>query len=288
MQTVNLKVGQSLDCPSSGLTKRNYTLAAGESIVDTIPQSMIVSVYPDELYFSIENLEAPVKMKVEMVERPTVPVISDTENFKELHVTDTIEPLAAKTYYRIKVADMDSMAKYEPEFTYRNVGTTPAKVTIKMAFEVPAYGTSNTTYELAPGEEQIVVYKKNMLDGMQGTEYIYLLTEVTGDVNFYGRFKHVREGKACKTNIDFNWETGHTQEARTTQWYAINVAGILLPVYRRTGADSYDCCRWSRVYSYPRLFDVFDVDRYRLARSGDQRGSEVLGYHQAGANQRAG
>ena len=223
-KTVNLKTGQSLDCPSSGLTKRNYTLAAGESIVDTIPQSMILSVYPDELYFSIENLEAPVKMKVEMVERPIVPVISDTETFKELHVTDTIEPLAAKTYYRIKVADMDSMAKYEPEFTYRNVGTTPAKVTIKMAFEVPAYGTSNTTYELAPGEEQIVVYKKNMLDGMQGTEYIYLLTEVTGDVNFYGRFKHVREGKACKTNIDFNWETGHTQEARTTQWYAINVA----------------------------------------------------------------
>ena len=223
-KTVNLKTGQSLDCPSSGLTKRNYTLAAGESIVDTIPQSMILSVYPDELYFSIENLEAPVKMKVEMVERPIVPVISDTETFKELHVTDTIEPLAAKTYYRIKVADMDSMAKYEPEFTYRNVGTTPAKVTIKMAFEVPAYGTSNTTYELAPGEEQIVVYKKNMLDGMQGAEYIYLLTEVTGDVNFYGRFKHVREGKACKTNIDFNWETGHTQEARTTQWYAINVA----------------------------------------------------------------
>ena len=223
-KTVNLKTGQSLDCPSSGLTKRNYTLAAGESIVDTIPQSMILSVYPDELYFSIENLEAPVKMKVEMVERPIVPVISDTETFKELHVTDTIEPLAAKTYYRIKVADMDSMAKYEPEFTYRNVGTTPAKVTIKMAFEVPAYGTSNTTYELAPGEEQIVVYKKNMLDGIQGAEYIYLLTEVTGDVNFYGRFKHVREGKACKTNIDFNWETGHTQEARTTQWYAINVA----------------------------------------------------------------
>ena len=224
--TVNLKAGQSLDCPSSGMTKRNFTLLAGQSIVDTIPQSMILSVFPDELYFSIENLEQPVKIKVEMVDRPSVPVISDKETFVDLHVTDTITPLpVGKTYYRIKVAEMDSLAKFEPEFTYRNVGTNDAKVTVKMAFEVPAFGSTNSSYDLSAGEEQIVVYKKNMLENLEGIEYIYLLTEVSGsDVNFYGRFKHVREGKACKTNIDFNWETGHVQEARTTQWYAVAIA----------------------------------------------------------------
>ena len=64
-----------------------------------------------------------------------------------------------------------------------------------------------------------------MLDGLdESVHYIYLLTETDQDVHFYGRFKHVREGKACKTNIDFNWAEGHTQEARTTQWYAIDVA----------------------------------------------------------------
>ncbi len=224
--TVNLKAGQSLDCPSSGLNKRNFTLLAGQSIVDTIPQSMILSVFPDELYFSIENVEQPVKIKVEMVDRPSVPVISDKETFVDLHVTDTITPLLiGKTYYRIKVAEMDSLAKFEPEFTYRNVGTNDAKVTVKMAFEVPAFGSTNSSYDLSAGEEQIVVYKKNMLENLEGIEYIYLLTEVQGsDVNFYGRFKHVREGKACKTNIDFNWENGHVQEARTTQWYAVNIA----------------------------------------------------------------
>ena len=223
---VNLKVGQSLDCPSSGLTKRSFTLAAGESLVDTIPQSMIAGVYLDELYFSVENIEQPVTMKVEMVDRPSTPVISKTEDFKELHVTDTIKPLAAgKTFYRIKVSEMNSQAKFEPEFTYRNEGSSNAKVTVKMAFDVPAYSTVNSTYELAPGEEEIVVYKKNMLDGLQDVEYIYLLTIVEGaDVNFYGRFKHVREGKACKTNIDFNWKDGHVQEARTTQWYAVDLA----------------------------------------------------------------
>lgn len=225
-QTVNLKVGQSLDCPSSGVTKREYTLAAGESVINTIPRSMIASVQPDELYFGIENVEAPVSIKVEKVAQPATPVIPSTGiSWTDLSVTDTIEPLSAGIhYFRVKVSEMDSLNKYEPEFTYRNAGAGNATVSVKMAFELPAYGTSNTEYNLAPGEEEIVVYKKNMLEGMEGVEYIYLVTEVTGDVNFYGRYKHVREGKACKTNIDYNWETGHTQEARSTQWYAIDLA----------------------------------------------------------------
>lgn len=224
-KTVNLKVGQSLDCPSSGVTKREYTLAAGESVINTIPRSMIASVQPDELYFGIENVESEISIKVEKVAQPLVPVIPTGLSWTDLSVTDTIEPLGAGThYFRVKVSEMDALNKYEPEFTYRNAGAGNATVSVKMAFELPSYGTSDATYELAPGEEEIVVYKKNMLEGMEGVEYIYLVTEVTGDVNFYGRYKHVREGKACKTNIDYNWETGHIQEARTTQWYAIDLA----------------------------------------------------------------
>ena len=231
--TVNLKTGQSLDCPSSGTTRRDYTLAAGESVIDTIPQSMIASVYPDELYFTIENLEQPVKMKVEMIDQPVIPVIPAPSAMSavvlNVNPTDTtiqnaVIP-AGQTLYAFSVADMDALTKYEPEFTYRNEGAATAHMTIKMAFERPAYGTSNTNYEIAAGEEEIVVYKKNMLDGMiDNVDSIYLLISTDRPINFYGRFKHVREGKACKTNIDFNWESGHTQEARTTQWYAVDVA----------------------------------------------------------------
>ena len=222
---VNLKIGQSLDCPASGLTKREYTLAAGESIQKKVPRDMIASVLTDELYFGVENVESPVSIKVEKVAQPVVPVINPDENFVDLHVTDTIKPLPGKTFYRIKVSEMNSQAKYEPEFTYRNESSVNAKVSVKMAFGVPAFSTSDAEYNLAPDAEEIVVYKKNMLEGLEGVEYIYLLTEVEGSVNFYGRFKHVREGKACKTNIDLNWgEPGHTQDARTTQWYAVNVA----------------------------------------------------------------
>ena len=230
--SVNLKTGQSLDCPSSGLTKRNFTLAAGESVIDTIPQSMIASVYPDELYFWIENQEQPVKMKVELVDQPISPVIPDSTVLAAVSVNvnpldTTIENLTipiGQTLYALSVKDMDALAKYEPEFTYRNEGLTIAHVTVKMAFERPAFGTTNTSYELAAGGEEIVVYKKNMLDGMiDNVDSIYLLISADQPVRLYSRFKHVREGKACKTNIDFNWESGHRQEAGTTQWYAVDV-----------------------------------------------------------------
>ena len=264
---VTLKVGQSLDCPSSGVTKRNYLLAPGEAIVDTVPRSMIANVQPDELYFGIENVESTVSILVEKVNQPEYPIIPASEPYTELHVTDTIESLpTGTTLYRIKVADMDSLAKYEPEFTYRNTGTTTAKVTVKMAFEVPAFGTSNSEYTLAPGTEEIVVYKKNMLEGMEDVEYIYLLTTVEGsDVNFYGRFKHVREGKACKTNIDFNWESGHSQEGRTTQWYAVDVADARdnvedIEVHVLNLADASATLKASIAFSCPYI-DLQEISR---------------------------
>ena len=60
--------------------------------------------------------------------------------------SDVITPLPGKTYYRIKVSEMNSVAKHEPEFTYRNAGDANAKVTVKMAFDVPAYVTTNSAY----------------------------------------------------------------------------------------------------------------------------------------------
>ena len=272
-KTVTLKVGQSLDCPSSGMTKREYTLAPGEPVVTKVPRDMITNVQPDELYFGIENVESQISIKVEKVPQPPVPVIKGDTVATNLHVTDTIVPMpVGTTLYKISVADMNAQAKYEPEFTYRNMGSTPAKVSIKMAFNRPAFSTSDVEYDLGVGEEEIVVYKKNMLEGMDGVDSIYLLTTVTGDVNFYGRFKHVREGKACKTNIDFNWETGHSQEGRTTQWYAINVADARdnlkdIMIYVLNQGNASATVKASMAFSCPYI-DLQEVTR-TIAANGD-------------------
>ena len=240
-KTLHLKAGQSLDCPSSGLTRRDYDLAPNDSIVDTIPQSMLLNVQPDEIYFGLENVESKISIRVDTIAQPVDPIIPGPAGMVAVapHVDpeDTVKtgvPAATAmqgftidpgtTLYKFSVKDLNAFSKYEPEFTYRNDNATPAKVTVKMAFERPAYGTTNTSYEIEPGMEEVVVYKKNMLDGLEGVDSIYLLTTVDQPITFLARYKHVREGKACKTNIDFNWKDGHTQEGRTTQWYAIDVA----------------------------------------------------------------
>ena len=285
---VNLKVGQSLDCPSSGTTRRDYTLAPGESVIDTIPRSMIMSVQPDEVYFGIENVESQVTVRVEKVAQPPVPIIPGKEEMAavETHVdpTDTVKTgvpaatamqgttiPAGQTLYRFSVKDLNAFSKYEPEFTYRNEGATLANVSIKMAFERPAFGTSNTQYEIPAGEEEIVVYKKNMLDGMEGVDSIFLLTITDQPITFLARYKHVREGKACKTNIDFNWVSGHAQEGRTTQWYAIDVADARdrlkdIIIYVQNEGNASATVKASMAFSCPYI-DLQEVTRTIGAKS---------------------
>lgn len=217
---LTLIAGQSLDCPSSGTTKRTFTIAAGQTMYDTIPQGMINSVMADELYVSFENNQ-PIQFSVELIDQPATPVISGT--YTDIKPTDNFVITAGTHLYRLSVAEMNAEKKYEPEFTYRNEGAAAAKVTTQMAFECPAYGATTNNYSVAAEDEAIEVYKKNMLEGLTGVEYIYLQVTTDADINFSGRMKHVREGKACKTNIDFDWTAGHRQAARTTQWYAIDV-----------------------------------------------------------------
>ena len=219
---LNLYAGQSLDCPSSGTTRRNIQIAANDTYIDTVPRSMITAVASDELYVSLEN-DQPIEIKAELVDQPQVPVIPQG-TAQDLHVTDQITVTAGTVHlYRISVAEMNAENKYEPEFTFRNAGSTVAHMTRKMAFELPAYSAQGDNLSLSPGEESIEVIKKNTLEGLEEVEYVYVQIETDQDIQLSGRFKHVREGKACKTNIDFNWETGHRQDGKTTQWYAIDV-----------------------------------------------------------------
>lgn len=224
-RTMRLYAGQSLDCPSSGVTMRVIEVAAGATKYDTVPNSMIKAVAGDEIYVSIENTQR-MALKAEFLEPPVVPVppIMDiNDDWVELHVTDTLHNIpAGKHYFYISVADMDSMFRYEPEFTFRNEGTEITSMTRKMAFQLPAYSAQGDQLTLAPGEETIEVIKKNTLEGLTNS-FIYIFIQNNAPFSLFGRYKHVREGKACKTNIDFDWLKGHEQLGKTTQWYAVDL-----------------------------------------------------------------
>ncbi len=229
---LTLQAGQSLDCPSSGVTRRTIELAAGQTLRDTIPNSMLNSVAFDELYVSLEN-DQPITITAEYVNRPLIPVLPGdilgmtyTEKIvpdTALHTCDTTLLLAGQSYYfKYDVDKLNALKKYEPEFTFRNIGTAQATIERKMAFEVPAFSAQGNTLVLEGGEESIEVLKKNTLIGLEAS-YIYVKITPDQDIQLISRFKHLREGKACKTNIDFNWETGHRQDASTKQWYAVDL-----------------------------------------------------------------
>ena len=230
---LTLVAGQSLDCPSSGVTKRTIELAAGQTLRDTVPNNMLTGVAFDELYVSLEN-DQPITVTAEYANRPHDPVLpADLSGLKyeekivpdtSLHTVDVTTLSAGVTYYfKYDVAKLNALKKYEPEFTFRNLGTTQATIDRKMAFEVPAYSAQGNTLVLDGNEESIEVLTKNTLLGLDN-QYIYVKITPDQDIQLISRFKHLREGKACKTNIDFDWVNGHTQAANTKLWYAIDVA----------------------------------------------------------------
>ena len=284
-KTMRLYAGQSLDCPSSGVTLRVIEVAAGETKYDTVPNSMIKAVAGDELYVSIENTQK-MSLKASFLEPPVVPVppIMDvTDPWEELHITDTFSVaksnvLTGKHYFRISVADMDSLTKYEPEFTFRNEGTTPVTITRKMAFAIPATSAQGDQITLAPGEETIEVIKKNTVEGLTN-ESIYVYINSNAPVSLFGRFKHVREGKACKTNIDFDWVKGHEQPGHTTQWYAIDVREAKrdvrdIKVTIENQGTTATALKASIAFSCPYI----DLQEFNSSIAAGKTASKTLGY----------
>lgn len=226
---LTLLAGQSLDCPSSGVTRRTIELAAGQTLRDTVPNTMLAGVAFDELYVSLEN-DQPITVTAEYANRPLVPVLPAVTYEEKivpdtsLHTVDVTTLSAGVTYYfKYDVSKLNALKKYEPEFTFRNTGSTQATIERKMAFDVPAFSAQGNTLVLDGNDESIEVLTKNTLLGLDN-QYIYVKITSDQDIQLISRFKHLREGKACKTNIDFDWVNGHTQAANTKLWYAIDVA----------------------------------------------------------------
>lgn len=219
---LHLRAGQSLDCPSSGLTKRSFVVASGKTVFDTIPESMFKSVSADEIYVTFDN-DQPIAVSAELIDAPSTPIYENVPT--DLHVESNQTLEAGPHFFRISVQEMNDSAKYEPEFTFRNTGLGAVKIVRKMSFENPVYGWQTSAIEIPEGEEVIEVIKKNVVEGIDvaKTPFIYILIENDKPFQLVGRYKHVREGKACKSNIDYNWEKGHSQEGKTTQWYAVDV-----------------------------------------------------------------
>ncbi|MBQ2540300.1 MAG: hypothetical protein II551_01475 [Paludibacteraceae bacterium] len=223
---------QSLDCPSTSVSSRTIEIEPGETVADTIGHGIIKYVSFNDLYFSLEN-DQPITVKAEFVNQSSTVVLppddpSDPNNpYEDLHVQETKDLSAGQTYYfRISVDEMNQYKKLEPEFVFLNNGATVATVFSSMAFESGVNSAMNDNLLLQGNDELIEVINKGFLMGIDA-EYVYLRLQPDQDVQLTSRFKHVREGKACKTNIDFDWDHGHRQAAKTVQWYHLSMADAI-------------------------------------------------------------
>ena len=278
--TLTLHAGQSFECPTSGVTKRTIELAPNETLRDTIPHNMIANVGYSDLYVSLEN-DQPITVKAEYADIPAEVVLPaySSNTYQDLHVpdtslhrSDTLLLTAGETYYyRVSIEELNQYKKYEPEFTFLNPGQETVSIDRKMSFVVPANSAQGTKLVLDGGAEQIEVLKKNALLGLDA-DYIYVRIKADKDIRLISRFKHVREGKACATNIDFNWTSGHRQDAQTTQWYMVDLTqakkdtmDILLSIQNLAASGSAQVDA-ELAYSCP-SFDTQKVTRY--VRSGN-------------------
>ena len=218
---LNLRSAKSMDCPSSGLTKRSFKIEAGATYTEIIPAAAVTSIAEDEVFYTLDNSQ-PVKVVAEFVPRPATPLFDFSKvAVDSLPVVCDMTIAAGTHYYKINVKQMNDSLKYEPEFTFLGLDEA-AKIDRKMSYEEEVWGWQGSVLELAANEEHVEVIKKNVVDGINA-KYIYLVIENDKPFQLIGRYKHVREGKACKNNIPFDWDNGHFQEGKTTQWYAIDV-----------------------------------------------------------------
>lgn len=222
-ETLHLKAGVSFDCPSSGLTEREVTVAAGKSTSHVFSGNTVRMLTVNELYGYIVN-DQDIEILVTTVDQPDQPVFDDCNNAIKLNLEGTQTIPAGSNLYYISIEEALSVKSHEPELTFLNNNDAVASMTIDQAFECPAYSTNRTSYKVAAQGEEVVVYKRNMFEGLTaGIDKMYIYITTNEELVCNGRLKHIREGKACKTNIDFNWATGHTQDAEITQWYAVDL-----------------------------------------------------------------
>lgn len=218
----SVEMATSFDCPSTGLTERLFALSAGESYTYTMPSAMVAALVEDELYLRT-IASAGVQVKVQLAPKPAVPVINQSDVATEIVLGQRYDVTVGQHLYKVNMESLRARKK-EPLFTFLNEGATDAHLVRKVALERPAYSTIETAFEVAADNEQKVVIEKNMIDGIStDIEWAYILLTTDQPVSFVGRLKHIHEGDACKTSVDFDWENGHLQEANTTVWYTIPI-----------------------------------------------------------------
>lgn len=212
--------GVSFDCPSTGLTERTTHIAAGGTYTKTISRSLLDALSADEVYVRLASSQA-IDIQAQMVSISASSVIFDGTGATEAFLNTNYNVGVGEFIYKIKVASLRDAHKV-PELTVVNTGASRANVKAEVAFV--ARPTSVITRAMSVGADasETRVLAANMLDGISA-EYVYVRVSTDQPILFSGRLRNQHEGEACKTSIDFQWNSEQRQSANTTAWYAVDI-----------------------------------------------------------------
>lgn len=220
--TAHITGGLSLDCPSTGLTNRTITVAAGADYKYTVRRSNLDMLATDEAYI-LTNTDQPLLITVQMVDAsPEAPAINVTGEIDFLK--DTPYTLAAATpqWYHITTADWNQR-RMLPELTVFNHGTGKATVSVQLVYAKTTSTVLERQFTLGAGEIRVEDIQKAYVQNVAGkTADAYI--QITSDqpLEFSARLKEMVEGVACSGAREFDWE-GTVQAAATTTWYKVGI-----------------------------------------------------------------
>ena len=222
--TATVQGALSMDCPSSGVSEYTMSIPAGGSTTRTLKRAMIDALTSNNVYLRV-NTNQPLTITTDLgafVPPTGVPVFS-TAGAIEAEL-ETLYNVSSEQVYKIHLDSLRGK-RVMPEVTVTNPGTTAATVTAQIGLTPDPTSVIEKTVTIAAGESLVKDIEKNMVDGISAQDgYVYVRIVTTQAINFSARLKHVIEGNACKNSREFDWVNGHTQEANTTVWYAVNIA----------------------------------------------------------------
>ncbi|MGM9836897.1 MAG: T9SS type A sorting domain-containing protein [Paludibacteraceae bacterium] len=216
-----VKGAVSFDCPSSGTTDYTTTIAPNGTLTKTLTRAMMDMVADSMVYIRVSSTQ-PITISTTTTTVPSG-VIFDAAGATELLLNTTYDKVAG-TYIHKANINSARQKKMQPELTLTNTGTTTATVTAEIGFAEQPTSVIRKTITLAAGATLVRDVEKNLIDGInKDYEWAYLRLTTDGPIQFSARLKHIYEGDACKTGVDFDWQNGHTQEANSTVWYGVSL-----------------------------------------------------------------
>ncbi|MGN0236023.1 MAG: hypothetical protein ACI4BD_06930, partial [Paludibacteraceae bacterium] len=222
--TATVQGALSMDCPASGLSEYSLSIPAGGTATRTLKRAMIEMLKSNNVYIRVST-DQPVTIFTSPGDEPgSTPVFTSTGENTIAATTDVEYTLTSTQIYKIHLDSLRGK-RVMPEVTVTNTGSASATITAKIGMTPAPNSVIEKTVTLGAGQSVVKAIEKNMIDGISTADgYVYVQITTTQPISFSARLKHVNEGNACKNSVNFNWTTGHTQEAGTTVWYAVNIA----------------------------------------------------------------